>query len=397
MRNRTNFVRDNRGATAAIFAISMPLLLGMGALAVDVGIWNVQKRQAQGAADQAAFSAAVSSKAGNNTAKVTTDARAITSTMGFVNNAGGVTVTVNGPPTSGQFATKTGYWEVIITEPQATWLAGYFLGNGPTVSARAVAGAAAGGNACIIGLATTGTAITMNNNNAISNAGCAVYSNSNFSVDNNSSISGVAYAHLAFTGKVDKATIPNKVPGADIVTDPYADVTLPSTCSGTASITSSGTKTAGSYCNGLTIGNNQTLTLGSGTYVFGGTFSVGNSVVFNSTGPVTMIFMPNTSISIGNNAEFHFDAPTSGPYAGIAMAGRNLTTNFVSWNNAVFDTQGAIYFPNQTLEIKNNFTSTKCTQIVANIVQIKNNAGMASTCPGSGIRSPGGAAIALME
>lgn len=399
--------RDSRGATAAIFAIAMPLLVGMGALAVDVGIWNVQKRQAQGAADQAAYSAAASSKSGNNATNATTDARAITAGMGFVHNANGVTVTVNSPPTSGQFSGQTGYWEVIITEPQATWLAGYFLGGGPTVTARAVAGGAAGGSACIIGLNSAAgvNAVTMDNNNIISNAGCSIYSNSNFSVDNNSAITGIAYAHGTFTGKVDKASVPNKVTGSDIVADPYSDVTLPSTCSGTTSVTvgpsnpsTTTNLSAGSFCNGFNVTQtNHTLSLASGTYVIGKNFTLGNGVKITSAGPVTLIFMPNTSISIGNNAEFHFDAPTSGPYAGIAMAGRNLTTNFVSWNNATFDIQGAIYFPNQTLEIKNNFVSTKCTQIVASIVQVKNNAGMASTCPGSGIRSPGGSTIALLE
>lgn len=394
-----SFFTNTDGATAAIFAIALPVLVGMGALAVDVGIWNVQKRQAQGAADQAAYSAAVAAKAGAGSANATTDARAITAGMGFVNGANGVTITVNNPPASGQFAGENGYWEVIVSEPQATWLAGYFLGGGPTVNARAVAGGAAGGTACIIGLNQTAgvNAVTMNNNNVISNPGCTVYSNSNFSVDNNSGISGTAYAAGTFTGKVDKADLPNKVSGATPVDDPYADLTLPSTCSGSATITGNGTKVAGNYCGGFVIGNNQTLTLSSGTYVIGNNFSLGNSVVINSTGPVTLIFMPNTSISIGNNAQFHFNAPTTGPYAGIAMAGRNLTTNFVSWNNALFDIQGAVYFPNQTLEIKNNFNSSKCTQIVANIVQIKNNASMASTCPGSGIRSPGGSTIALLE
>lgn len=394
------FASDRRGATAAIFAIAMPALVGMGALAVDVGIWNVQKRQAQGAADQAAYSAAVSSKAGSNTASVTTDARAIAAGMGFVHDTTkGVLVEVNGPPTEGQFKDKAGYWEVVITEPQATWLAGYLFGGGATVKARAVAGGASGGNACIIGLSTAPgvNSITMDNNNIISNPGCAIYSNSNFSVDNNSEIAGTAVVAGSFTGKVDKADIANPVTGATPVADPYADVPVPSTCSGTASITSGGAKTAGSYCNGVNIGNNTTVTLSSGTYLIGKNFSIGNSVTFNSTGPVTLVFMPGTTFTLGNNAAFHFDAPTTGDYAGVAMIGRNMGSSIIAWNNAIFDIQGAIYFPNQTLSIKNNFNSSKCTQVVANIVQIKNNADMASTCPGTGIRSPGGSTIALME
>ncbi|MBJ7501246.1 MAG: hypothetical protein JHC57_15935, partial [Sphingopyxis sp.] len=94
VRNRTNLARDSRGATAAIFAIAMPVLVGMGALAVDVGLWTVQKREAQGAADQAAFSAAIAAQAdGDDAAHL--EGRAIAASMGFVDGQDDVTVTTN--------------------------------------------------------------------------------------------------------------------------------------------------------------------------------------------------------------------------------------------------------------------------------------------------------------
>ncbi|MBA4046840.1 MAG: hypothetical protein C0471_20880, partial [Erythrobacter sp.] len=54
-----SFKHDTNAATAAIFAILLPVIIGFGALAFDVGVWTMRSRQAQGAADQAAYSAAV--------------------------------------------------------------------------------------------------------------------------------------------------------------------------------------------------------------------------------------------------------------------------------------------------------------------------------------------------
>jgi hypothetical protein len=51
-------LRDSRGQSLTIVAILVPLLIGVAALAVDVGNWYVQARKAQAAADAAALAAA---------------------------------------------------------------------------------------------------------------------------------------------------------------------------------------------------------------------------------------------------------------------------------------------------------------------------------------------------
>ena len=56
--------RDQRGVTAVIVAITLPLLFAFGALAINSGLWFTIKRENQSAADAAAISAAYDLMAG---------------------------------------------------------------------------------------------------------------------------------------------------------------------------------------------------------------------------------------------------------------------------------------------------------------------------------------------
>jgi Putative Flp pilus-assembly TadE/G-like len=51
-------LRHEAGQTVVLFAVLLPLFLGVGAIAVDVGYWYVVKKSAQDAADAAALAAA---------------------------------------------------------------------------------------------------------------------------------------------------------------------------------------------------------------------------------------------------------------------------------------------------------------------------------------------------
>jgi len=60
-----NFLHAEDGAVAIQLALSMVVLIGMGALAIDVGYALSKQRQMQSAADAAAFSAAVAKSTGH--------------------------------------------------------------------------------------------------------------------------------------------------------------------------------------------------------------------------------------------------------------------------------------------------------------------------------------------
>src|SRR5215469_11345988 len=58
------FPRDTRGASATIFALVLPVLIGFECLGALTGIWYMVKRRTQFAADAAAISAAYEMIAG---------------------------------------------------------------------------------------------------------------------------------------------------------------------------------------------------------------------------------------------------------------------------------------------------------------------------------------------
>jgi uncharacterized membrane protein len=57
--------RDQRGATAVIVVLTLPVLFAFGAIVINSGLWFTTKRQNQSAADAAAISAAYEVMAGN--------------------------------------------------------------------------------------------------------------------------------------------------------------------------------------------------------------------------------------------------------------------------------------------------------------------------------------------
>jgi hypothetical protein len=406
----TGFLAEERAIASAVFVLVLPLLIGASALAVEVGIWTVQKRLAQGVADQAAFSAASARKSGLTETRWRAEAKGVSADLGFVDGANGVVVTVNNPPTAGAHAGDSSAIEVRITQPQKLYLARMFMGDAPSVIGRSVAMSAATDKGCILGLNPTAPQTVFFDNNATSsNKNCAVYSNSSSSdalhLDNNAVIAGSTYVvgqhQLGNNAKLNGAQ--NKE-GAAATADPYAGVNPSAgSCTVTATVTKSGTLNPGHYCGGIDAKNNITLNLNPGVYYIDSKFTAKNNLTLTATGGVTIVINGNYPIDLGNNAAINITAPTTGDTAGIAMMGPRgssvgVTQNFA--NNANLHVQGALYFPSQTLKFDNNtkFDSALCTQVIASIVQLSNNANMSANCPNTGMAPIGGsAAVKLVE
>ena len=86
---------NRRGHTLVMFALILPLLLGMVGLAIDSGLLLATYRQTQNAADAGALAAAVDLF----NSKTTATAQATgTSYVQTYNNMSGATVTINIPP-----------------------------------------------------------------------------------------------------------------------------------------------------------------------------------------------------------------------------------------------------------------------------------------------------------
>jgi len=126
------------GKALVMFALLMPVLLGVLGLAVDGGLMMVVARQTQNAADSGALAAAVDLLKGKSSGVATTTAQTYVQTY---NNMSTATVTVNIPPSSGHYVGNGNFAECIVTYPfQTSFTQAIGASATQNVSARAVAG-----------------------------------------------------------------------------------------------------------------------------------------------------------------------------------------------------------------------------------------------------------------
>ncbi|HET6882985.1 MAG TPA: pilus assembly protein TadG-related protein [Pirellulales bacterium] len=139
--------RDRRGVAAVLVAISLVALIGIAAIALDGGLLLDNHQRTQAAADAAAMAAAVDlanqyaagGDGSDPTGKAKTSAQTNAAGNGYNNDGTSSVVTVNIPPTSGNYVGKAGYAEVIVQYNQKRGLSGIFGASALPVSARAVA------------------------------------------------------------------------------------------------------------------------------------------------------------------------------------------------------------------------------------------------------------------
>ena len=142
--------RLRSGTTLVMFAILLPVLLGMVGLVIDSGLLMASYRQVQNAADAAALAAATDKSRGES------DAAAVASANSFMVNNGmnGVTLVLNagasnalnipprirGTPAPSPYKGTANYVEAIVTRQVNTLFMPVFGINSNQVTARAVAG-----------------------------------------------------------------------------------------------------------------------------------------------------------------------------------------------------------------------------------------------------------------
>lgn len=177
------FRRDRRGVSTIVLAVSAVVLLGFGGLALDGGLWYLNRRAAQNAADAAAQSGALILHRQLQTPGVTRTeaeaaARAAAIDVAARNNfpiRAGTEVQVNIPPVAParpEFRTNTRV-QVIIRQQQPLFLSGLLLSSAPTTGGYAVAGMEIYGDMCA--LATR--QLTFSGNITLNAPGCVLYAN----------------------------------------------------------------------------------------------------------------------------------------------------------------------------------------------------------------------------
>ncbi len=399
---------DRRGGAAVAFALSLTLMIGFGGLATEVGAWLLTRREMQGAADAAAVSAVNAIAHGGP--DITTQAKGVTAQNNWPDGSRGITVTVNQPPSVGNFTGNAQAVEVIITQAQPLFFSALLPGvTGPTIRARGVAAPSpTTGNGCLLGLSGA-TSVTGSGNGSLTLSGCDVDGNGNVSLSGNA----VIHAHSKDIGGTvslsgNAGLILTNGPGtqhdASLFTDPYAgkrsftrpaSACVPYSISGNAS----GALTAGTaYCS-VDISSNATVTMPSGIYyIEGGCFCVSGNATVTSQSPGVTIVLTGTAaspthaatVSITGNANLNLTALPTGTTAGLIFyqdpAALGGSTETIA-GNGVMNLTGAIDFPGESISLSGNgaLSSATCLEIIGLTIDASGNGTLASNCVGTGV------------
>jgi hypothetical protein len=186
-------LRDTRGVTLAIVALSLTSLIGFAGLGVETGLWYAIKRQNQSAADVAALSGALELytwQAQGQTAAATYPdicgfAQREATRNGFTfqsyscpastpacTSPSSGQMCANNPPVLGAYANDNNAVEIVLAQQQNALFASLSLAN-VTINTRAVARILPD-EACVLALGLTGTDITSPGNPTINMPNCAV-------------------------------------------------------------------------------------------------------------------------------------------------------------------------------------------------------------------------------
>ena len=355
---------SGQALVAAVFGLVV--LLGAAGLAIDVGYLRYQRRLQQSAADSAALAGAAESTAGN----ATSAAQADSSLNGFTNGVNHVTVAVN---PAFAFGTNTGV-QVQVSAVQPTFFMRIFGVNTATVSTVAVALFSSTKN-CVYALNGFGSAL--NNGATVAAPGCGIVVNSNL-LNTGSITANSVSVHGTASGS---ATSPAAVTGTVEAGDPLYRLTPPAGGMGCTAATYAGPTGAapplnprplrqGRYCS-IVVTGNVNLTLNPGTY----TITTGG-VSLNGTGTVTgtgvTIYLTGNAGSVAINTAptanetLQLRAPTTGALAGILFyqdPGNTLPATIDGKGTSRL--QGALYFPDATLNLSNTGTLAAYTLAVA--------------------------------
>lgn len=418
-------VRDDRsGASTVLVGLGAVVLLGAAGLATDVAGWYAARRDAQHAADSAAFSAATAMVAGGSDYEE--QAKAIVATYGVKDGQAGAKVTV----TQGQSADGAATVQVLVEEPARRFFSRLFLTGARSIRASAVARVGGAGEGCVLALhPSLKDAVELSGSTEVRLNGCSLMVNSSnaggFKMSGSSSLSAphvlVGGPDWSRSGSFRLTTQDRNLPlfNRPSTADPYLGVREFEDFHGCdhrkMNIGGSDThefpakSTPRIFCEGLTINGSAKVTFKPGIYVIDrGVLSfTGSSRITAERGSVFIL----TSSTGSNFARFNITgsttvkitAPSNGDYAGLAIyqsrkapVSKNDSDNtFTGSSDSVIE--GAIYLPNQSLDYHGSTSQTSgCVQVIASTIKFTGSSGMALNCSGVGVRAIGGGKTVLV-
>jgi len=384
-------------------SLALAALMGISALAVDVGELWTTRRLMQNAADAAAMAGADEVAIDGSKTQVVAAAKAASAQNGFTDgsstlaSSSKVSVAVYDPPQSGPYATNSNAVQVVVSQTQPTYFIRVLGWQNVPVSTAAV-GLTVSGGSCVYALDPTASGTVTVTGTASLNSTCGIYDNS----DNSSSaliVSGGGVLQAPLVGVVGGTTVNgggSSTPTTGIAAfgDPLAWEAEPTVGQCTSyhvqNISTSQTLNPGLYCGGLKLNAGANVTFNPGTYIMNGggltilagATATGSSVTFFLTGQNTSNGSANAygGIQIAGSATVNLSAPCDSSSGGIEgmlfFQDRAMTNGAGSVINGGANSSftGALYFPTTALSYSGNSGSNQYTLVVADTLSVAGTA-----------------------
>jgi Flp pilus assembly protein TadG len=395
-------LRSERGNTMMIVAAVMPMLVGAGAIGIDVAQWALTKRHLQRMADTGAIAGA-NAVLQKGVAKPSVDR-----SLEHNDQISATTVVVENAPTAGTYAGDAGAVRVIVSaSPQLSFVS-MFMSGPTTLTAEATAKAMKDPRYCMIALEDgMQPGFDFSGSSGVE-ADCGIMTNSRAKPAAITFGGSAAMVKASEVGAVGGLGTSNWATGTKLLPyqaklqDPYsyapeANTFIKSPCNSSPAIVEGNQWTnrnlsEGCWTGGLTI--KTSVTLNAGTYVIrGGTLAFTAGANVTATGPVTFVLTGDTpttiaKLSITGNSQINLTAPTSGSLKDILFyqdrRAKYLSTENVLTGNSTSVFGGAFYFPTSNIHFTGNSDSTPvCARIVALRMSFTGNAQANISCGSS--------------
>jgi len=393
--------RRASGQTFVLVSIALVVLIGMAALAVDVGDLWTTRRLMQSAADAGAVAGADEIAIGGSSTAITAAAKDAASHNGFADGgtrpgaSSTITVAVHNPPTSGAYAANSNAVQVDVSQTQPTYFMKVLGWKSVPVSTTAVA-VTLGSGSCVYSLNRSASGATTVAGTASVSSACGLYDNS--SSGSALTVSGGGTITAPLVGVVGGTNINGggstpPTTGIAQFGDPLAYIAAPSfspsSCTSFHTQNISGAISPQTFCGGIHINGGNTVTFSSGLYIIdGGGITIDGGATVSGSGVTFYLTGANgngsnatnySGVTINSTATVNLSSPCDGAASGIPgmlfFQDRSITNgNGSTINGAAGSTfNGGIYFPTTPLSYAGSSAVNGFTLLVADTLTFVGN------------------------
>lgn len=355
---------NREGSFAVNFALIAPVLLALGATAVDFTAYGKQKSAMQAAADAAALAAVREASLKGWTSTIADAVADAVVDANYTNT--------NAQDTYHSVSTSTDQTNRKITVTVEQDHYPYFTASlfpSPQIQVTSTATAAGSTNICVIGLHDNqAETVGLNDEALLTAPNCAVYSNSTALDSITATEISKLTAELTCSAGGARSSLANftnePVTNCPKIADPLSARPAPDfgpSCDHTnfslKGKKASTTISPGVYCGGITLGANVAVTLDKGVYIIkDGPLSLGSNASLYGRGAGFYFTGDDAEFELQSGSTVDLEAPETGALAGLLFYqehGAN-EANFLLRSNKASTLVGTIYLPNGNFIIDTN-------------------------------------------